>query len=310
MPFSKREFFYLKFFLLLLGVFLTTSSIAQQTITGRVSDSISTQGLSGINVLVKGTTRGTTTDVNGNFQIAASRGDVLVVSAVNYATQELQVGSSPVVNIVLSSKNAQLNEVIVIGYGSRRRKDVTGAVSSVAATEIEKSTSASPELAMQGRMAGVLVNTPSGNPNDRVSVLIRGVNSFNSPTEPLFVVDGVPIQDPAVGTRQAVISDLRTPQNIFNLIDPNDIESISVLKDASAAAIYGVRAANGVILITTKRGKTGKPRIELNAYYGVQNTTSEKVDLLNTQQYVDFYRQAYAANPNMDNGVPVPFEDV
>jgi TonB-dependent SusC/RagA subfamily outer membrane receptor len=269
---------------------------AQQTIRGRITDSTSSQGLPGINVTVRGTTRGTVTDANGNFSISANRGDVLQVSAVNYNTQQITVGDNAIVSLALSPRSAQLNEVVVIGYGTRQRKDVTGAISQVGSKEIEKSTAVTPELALQGRAAGVFVQSGGGDPQARATVRIRGVNTFGN-AEPLYVIDGVPIYEGGSGVTSGATGDIRSPINIFSMINPNDIESISVLKDASAAAIYGVRASNGVILITTKRGKAGRARVEVSTSFGVQNIT-KTFKTLNTQQYYDLVREAYAANPN------------
>ena len=318
MPFFKKvlQCFHFKFFLLFLSVSITTLCFAQQTVTGKVTDNNTTQGLAGINVVVKGTTRGTITDANGNFSIVASPGEVLEITAINYTPQEITVGTTTSLsNIVLASRNAQLNEVVVIGYGQRQRKDLTGAYGIVGEKEIGKSTYAAPELALQGRLAGVQVSTPGGNPNSRTSVRIRGVSTFTNSTtpgsnDPLFVIDGVPITEGGLGNPDAVVRDVRTPNNPLALINPNDIESITVLKDASAAAIYGVRAANGVVLITTKRGK-GRPKIEFNASYGVQNAVEEGKRVLTTQEYVALYNEAYLNNPNRTSGgAIVPIGDV
>jgi len=282
-------------FTLLLFLSSNAFLIAQQTLRGRVTDSISNLGLPGINVTVKGATSGAVTDVNGNFSIAASRGSVLVISAVNYLTQELTVGDNSMVNIALSSKNAQLNEVIVIGYGQRQRKDVTGAVSSVGARDIEKITAISPEFALQGRAAGVFVSAGGGDPQARATVRIRGVNTFGN-AEPLYVIDGVPLYEGGSNITTGGIGDIRSPINIFSMINPQDIESISVLKDASAAAIYGVRASNGVIIVTTKRGR-GRPKVEVTSSMGVQNVR-KTYSVLNTAQYYALVKEAYNANPD------------
>ncbi|MGL6267756.1 MAG: SusC/RagA family TonB-linked outer membrane protein, partial [Chitinophagaceae bacterium] len=222
------------------------------------------------------------------------------------SVEMLAAENMPAINIL--SQSSSLSEVVVVGYGERRKKDLTGAVSSMNAKDIQKSTALTPELAMQGRMPGVFVSTPGGAPNARPTVRIRGVNTFGY-AEPLYVVDGVPITEGGQGITDGVVGDLRSPINLFTMINPNDIESISVLKDASAAAIYGVRAANGVILITTKRGKTGRPKVSFSGSFGWQNIPS-KIPVLNTQQYVSLYEEAYNNNPNINGGVPVPFADV
>lgn len=293
--FTTVSFWYKSVFTFLFAM-SATLLVAQQTVRGRITDSTSNTGLSGINVTIKGTTRGTITDANGNFTIAASRGDVLQVSAVGYLAQEITVGNNTTINVPLTGRNAQLSEVVVIGYGTRQRKDVTGAVSQVSAKDIEKSTAVSPELALQGRAAGVFVNAGGGDPQARPTVRIRGVNTFGF-AEPLYVVDGVPIYEGGAGVTTGATGDIRSPINVFSMINPNDIESISVLKDASAAAIYGVRASNGVILITTKKGKSGRPKVEVASYYGVQNIP-KTYNVLNTQQYYGLVREAYNNNPD------------
>jgi TonB-linked SusC/RagA family outer membrane protein len=307
MPSSKTisKFLQLKGLFLLMAVASSILGYAQQTVRGRVTDSASSQGLSNINVTVKGTTRGTTTNANGDFRIAAAQGDVLVISAVNYVQQEISVSSSTLGNIVLTSTNARLNEVVVIGYGQRQRKDLTGSVSQVTAKDIEKSTALSPELALQGRTPGVFVSSGGGDPQSRATVRIRGVNTFGN-AEPLYVIDGVPIYEGGSGVTGGATGDIRSPINIFSMINPQDIESISVLKDASAAAIYGVRASNGVILITTKRGKAGRPKVEVASTYGVQNIP-KTYDVLNTQQYFDLVKEAYLANPDANTSFEQKF---
>ena len=290
------QFFHSKFFLLFFAVLINTFCFAQQTVKGRISDSVSTQGLSGVSVIVQATKKGTVTDVNGNFSIAASPGDVLIISAINYVSREVAVEDNSELNITLSSKNLQLSEVIVIGYGSRQKKDVTGAVSSVGAKDIEKITSTSPEFALQGRAAGVFVAAGGGDPQSRATVRIRGVNTFGN-AEPLYVIDGVPLYEGGSGITGGATGDIRSPMNVFSMINAQDIESISVLKDASSAAIYGVRASNGVILITTKRGKNGRPKVEVAASYGVQNIP-KTFSVLNTQQYYELVKEAYDANPD------------
>ena len=303
-----------RYFLTLIALTLAGTAFAQQVVEGRVVDSSSNQGLSGISVVVKGTSRGTTTNTNGNFRIAASPGEILEFSSAGYNPQEVTVGTELVINVSMGVRSGQLNEVVVIGYGQRQRRDLTGSYGTIGEREISKSTNAAPELAMQGRIAGVQVNTPGGNPNARTSVRIRGVTSFTnsgSPgsNDPLYVIDGVPITEGGAGNPDPVIRDVRTPNNPLALISPTDIESITVLKDASAAAIYGVRAANGVVLITTKRGR-GKPRIEINAAYGVQNAVAEGKRLLTTPEYVALYNEAYGNNPDMSGGNPVPIGSV
>lgn len=300
--------------LLLFSFSLFTFSLsAQQTIkvAGRIVDNITKAPLSGASITVKGNTKtGAITTQDGIYSLEVPSNATLVISSLGYSNLEVPVNNQSLLNVSLVSESKELSDVVVIGYGTRQKKDLTGAVATTLAKDIEKSTASTPELAMQGRMAGVLVSTPSGNPNDRVSVRIRGVNTFNGVNDPLYVIDGVPLVEGVQGTRQAVLGDLGTPNNIFSIVNPNDIESISVLKDASAASIYGVRASNGVVLITTKRGKLGKPKIDVSAYYGTQSSLARPLDVLNVQQYVALYKEAYANNPDIDAGNPKPFGDV
>jgi len=275
--------------------------ILEVSVSGTVTDGETGEGLPGVNVVVKGTTIGTVTDLNGSYNIEVpSTESVLVFSSISFLTEEITVGNQAVIDVALSPDVQALEEIVVIGYGSREKKDVTTSISTISSETLTKSTvSMAPEMAMQGRMTGVLVSGNTGNPMDRPTVRIRGVNTWGS-AEPLYVVDGIPITELGSGIdgqEDARIADVRGPINIMTMIDPNDIESISVLKDASAAAIYGVRAANGVVLITTKKGKTEKPTVNFSARYGVQNIP-KTWDVLNTQQFVDFYDKAYAANPN------------
>jgi TonB-linked SusC/RagA family outer membrane protein len=267
------------------------------TVTGKVISQENNAGLPGVNVVVKGTTTGTTTNADGNYTIAAPANSTLVFSFIGYINEEVAVGNRSTININLAPDIKSLSEVVVIGYGERERKDLTGSISTVSSAEIEKSVAIQPELALQGRAAGVFVSTPGGNPNARPQVRIRGVGTFNF-ADPLYVVDGVPITEFGSTNISGVEADLRGNVNILSLINPADIESISVLKDAAAAAVYGVRASNGVVLITTKKGKQGKPRVEVTASRGIQNLR-KTYDMLNVQQFTQLYQEA-AENANQD----------
>lgn len=289
--FGKKNFFLLFF----LATFSLLANAQEKTYTGTVTGT-NNEPVAGATVMVKGSQNGVTTDAKGNYSIQAPQGSVLVISSVNYSPKEITTGASATNNIALVSANTEMEEVVVIGYGTRQRKDVTGAISSVSSKEIEKTTAMTPELALQGRAAGVFVSSGGGDPQSRPTIRIRGVNTFGN-AEPLYVVDGVPIYEGGSGVTSGAIGDIRSPINIFSMINPQDIESISVLKDASAAAIYGVRASNGVILITTKKGNFGRPRVELTAQYGVQNFP-KSISTLTTSQYFDLVRELYAANPD------------
>ncbi len=291
-----------------------TLSAQQQTVTGKVTEGPGGPGLPGASVVIKGTSTGTSTDVGGNFTLNASSDDVLVISFIGFETQEVRVGTQSVINVGLVASADQLAEVVVIGYGERERKDLTGAISSVGSENLSKSVYMNPELAMQGRMTGVFVGSTGGNPNARPVVRIRGVSTFNN-AEPLYVVDGVPLMEFGAGLG-GVEGDIRGGQNILNMINPGDIESISVLKDASASAIYGSRAANGVVLITTKRGKKGKPVVEFNGLRGVQNLPKQ-YKTLNTAGYTSLYNEMLNNDylyrtqqaPNADPTAPFAWDD-
>lgn len=294
---------------LLLGccLFLTATLYGQQrAVTGKVTDGSDGSSLPGVSVLVKGTTRGTATDATGGYSIEAASGDVLIFSFIGFETQEVEVGERTTINVALSTSVRQLGEIVVIGYGEREKKDLTGAISTMDSEDITKTVNMTPELAMQGRMAGVFVGTPSGNPFDRPNIQIRGVATWGY-SQPLYVIDGIPIIEGGAASSWAGHQDIRSPVNIMATINPNDIESISVLKDASAAAIYGVRASNGVILITTKRGKKGAPKIEFNAQRGFQNVPKQ-YDVLNTADYTALYQEAYANNPDEAANLPAEFK--
>jgi TonB-dependent starch-binding outer membrane protein SusC len=265
-------------------------------IKGTVKSSESSETMPGVNIRIKGSSQGTATDIDGNFTLEVASSSVLVFSLIGYKSQEMIVGNRNNIEIFLDLEVSNLSEVVVVGYGQRERKDITGAISQISSKEITQQVAMSPEMAMQGRMPGVFVGNPGSSPSARPEIRIRGVGTLGF-NDPLYVIDGIPVieggasSDP--GTRAR---DVRGPTNVLALINPNDIESISVLKDASATAIYGVRAANGVILITTKRGKEGKMQVDLTANTGVQNI-NQRYDLLNVQEYVDITHEAWRNRP-------------
>lgn len=240
---------------------------AQNTvITGKVVDETGSE-LPGVNILVKGTSQGTTTDFEGNYSINVPPGSTLVFSFIGYTPQEVVVGNQAVVNVTMTSDVTTLNELVVVGYGVQEKKDITGAVSVVDAEAFESRPNSQFGNLIQGKTAGVQVITPSGKPSAGFSMRVRGTNSISAGSEPLYVVDGVPT------------TDTRT-------INPSDIENITVLKDASSAAIYGAQGANGVVLITTKRGKSGAPRFDFSAYAGFSQPW-RTLKVLNSEQYRD-----------------------
>lgn len=265
--------FYVSRVVFLLALMLTLSWVAfgqDRKVAGTVSDAKG-GGIPGVSVVIKGTTTGTTTDVNGAFSLNVKGNADLVVSSVGYKTVNVSLGNRSSVAITLEDDVSQLNEVIVTGYASQRKKDITGAVTVVGAKELTAVPSASLTQMLQGRAAGVTVGNDNS-PGGGTMVRIRGFGSINN-NSPLYVIDGVPTQ----GT--------------LNQINPSDIESMQVLKDASAASIYGARAANGVVIITTKRGGEGEPKINFDMYTGVQDV-GKTLDLLNTKELGQYYYES------------------
>ncbi|ALJ03735.1 SusC/RagA family TonB-linked outer membrane protein [Pseudalgibacter alginicilyticus] len=263
----------IKLLLLTLFVSVTSISWAQKEITGTVLDDQNIP-LSGANILVKGTTNGVSADFDGNFNINAEIGDVLEVSFLGMKTKEVVISNYQTIMIVLDVDAAQLDDIVIVGYGSQKRSDVTGAISSVKSESFNKGVVANAGQLLQGKVAGVNVTSTSGEPGSSQNIIIRGVGSLRSGTTPLYVVDGFALDNTGNGVAS----------NPLNFINPEDIQSIDVLKDASAAAIYGSRAANGVIVITTKKGKSGKTQMNLSVSTAF-STLTNKVDVFNAEEF-------------------------
>ena len=257
-------------------VVITDKSILQQLkVTGKVTDAITGEPLAGVNVVVQGTTIGVTTDVNGAYSIEAPNNNaVLAFSFIGYVTENMRVGNQATINIQLTAEVKNLEEVIVVGYGTKKREDVTGSVTSVSKSRLAEVPVTNVLQSVEGTVAGLNITTTSSVPGSTPAVLIRGQNSITAQTGPYIVVDGIPL--------------IKTAGSSINDINPNDIASIEVLKDASATAIYGVMGSNGVILITTKRGSTGKPVIRYNAYTGFENL-AHILKPRNGAEYVEKY---------------------
>jgi len=269
-------------------VVLVNVSLAQtKTVTGKVTDSKG-EAVPSATVTVKGTRTSTTTANDGSFRISVPSGsNTLVISSVGYTTKEVDISGTESVSVSLETSNAALNEVVVTGYGTSRKKDLTGSISSVKAKDFNQGALASPDQLIQGKVAGVQITNNSGAPGGEVSVRIRGNNSIRTGNQPLIVVDGVPLDGrsprPGLGGLSGGLGDL-PGANPLSFINSSDIASIDVLKDASAAAIYGSRGANGVILVTTKRGQSGAPKLDVNVSTGVSNIL-KKLKVLDAATY-------------------------
>lgn len=258
--------------LLLFSTSLTHAFAQSSSVNGSVTDEEG-EGLPGVTVLVKGTTNGTVTDIEGNYSLnVADAKSTLVFSYIGFKSQEVPVGNNTLLNITLATDSKQLEEVVVVGYGTQKKSDLTGAISSVGAKDIEKAAPVNATQALQGRASGVLVTSNSGAPGGEGAIRIRGVGTINN-NDPVYIVDGMFVSS-------------------INFLSPSDISSIEVLKDASATAIYGSRGANGVILVTTHKGKSGKPVIVFNANVGV-SSPANITEMVNNDQYFDYVRTAY-----------------
>ena len=255
-------------------------------ITGKVTDS-SGGFLPGVSVVIKGTTNGTVTDADGNYSLGnVPPNATLSFSFVGMKKQEVVIKSNSTINIVLEEETVDLEQVVVVGYGTVKKSDLTGSITTVSTKELKSTSVLSADQAIQGRATGVLVVNNSGAPGSPVAIKVRGIGSFGN-SDPLYVVDGMPVKDASFGKDD-------NPSGI-NYLNPNDIESIQVLKDASSAAIYGTRGANGVILITTKRGKSGEMRVDVENYMGVQSLT-KNIDVLNAQDYATLFNEIKTDN--------------
>ena len=280
------------FYTMLLLLCVTVCSAQNVPIRGTITDA---QGsLSGVNIQIKNSPITTVTDANGNFEIQASPEDTLIVSFMGYVTIEQRVGSKTRFDLILVEDATALEEVTVnAGYYKVKDKERTGSIASIKAADIEKQPVTNVLATMQGRMAGVAVTQDSGIPGGGFNIKIRGQNSLRfEGNEPLYIIDGVPYSSETIGFR-ATASITQGSSSPLNSINPSDLESIEVLKDADATAIYGSRGANGVVLITTKKGKSGKTRFNINSSTGYGKVT-RFVDLLNTEQYIKIRKQAFA----------------
>lgn len=260
---------------------LSKALLVEETVDGTIVD-VNGEPIPGATVIVVGTNTGTVTDIDGNFSIDANEGDVVRISFIGYKSQSITIGNQSVLSITLQEDQSSLDEVVVVGYGSQEKRNITGAISSLDEKSIREIPVASAVEAMQGQVAGVDIVSSGGRPGQNPQILIRGRRSISASNDPLYVIDGIP-QTSATSA-------------IFD-INPQDITSMEVLKDAAATAIYGSRGANGVIIITTKRGSTGKTTVSYEGYYGISNVTN-MVDMMNGQQYAAMKREARRWDPS------------
>jgi TonB-linked SusC/RagA family outer membrane protein len=285
---------YVSALLLALLLYLPFSAQAQVAVTGAVKDSTSADPLMGVSVMLKGTSTGVQTDINGKFKINAPTGGILIFRYIGYKEQQVTVEGNTV-NVRLASLSQGLKEVVVVSYGTQTRREITGAISSINTKEVKDMPVANIGQKLQGKFAGVQINQNSGTPGAEMSIRVRGAASINAGNNPLIVIDGFPSQ-----------SGLQT-------LSPDEIESISVLKDASASSLYGSRAANGVVLVTTKQGKNGIKTLDFSAYTGVQSVPDRgKPDLMNAEQFAEFKKEFYEDKVTYEGytgGVPAVYQN-
>ncbi|MEN9859129.1 MAG: hypothetical protein RIT50_1251 [Bacteroidota bacterium] len=278
-----------KLLLLLMAFTVSAAQVFAQgkVVTGKVSDEKDGAPLNGVSVVVKGTSIGTTTSKDGLFSINVPAGaTTLVFSFVDFTSTEVVIGGKSVINVALTSEDKAMSEVVVVGYGTQRKRDLTGSVTQVKAADLQNRPIQGPDQALRGQVAGVTVTQSSGTPGASLNVNIRGTGSINASSQPLYVVDGIPLN---TGSYSQIGVGGQTLNSLAD-INPNEIESYEVLKDAAAVAIYGSRAANGVVLITTKRGANKKTKVNVNSYYGISDAYNT-IPVLTGPQYVELLQE-------------------
>lgn len=282
----------LQLFSMLLFVLMTFQSHGQNIeISGTVVSDDDGGPLPGVNVILKGTTKGVLTDANGKYSISAPSNGTLTITYIGFKSQEVAINGRTIVNITLVSDLQALDEIVVTGFGSQIKRELTGNIAKIKMSEVSDMPMTTFEQGLQGKAAGVQINQGSGKLGQTMRISVRGQSSVSASNEPLYVVDGIPLTQDTE----------RRSTNLLADINPQDIESVEILKDASAGAIYGARAANGVVLITTKSGKSGRTNVNFGVQFGSSKPTNI-VKFLNTEQYVNFYRQA-AGNADVLDGV-------
>jgi len=302
---------------------VANNAVQQKTISGKITDG-SGQPIPGANIVEKGTTNGVQSDFDGKFSLnVKSEKSILVVSYIGFTTKEIPLNGQSNIVIKLQEDSAKLEEVVVVGYGSVKKKDLTGAVVSVGAEKLEGRSNTNVLQSLAGQATGVQITQSQGAPGLAPTVKVRGASSINAGTTPLYVIDGIPLEDSSTNSTDTGIttgSNLSFNRNPLNFINPNDIESIDILKDASSAAIYGSRGANGVVIITTKQGKAGKTKIDATIETGFSHV-NRTTKMMNASEFIAFNTAArnnswatiVAATPSATRGlnvtVPVEFSD-
>ncbi|HEU4633776.1 MAG TPA: SusC/RagA family TonB-linked outer membrane protein, partial [Flavisolibacter sp.] len=268
-------------------------SAQDRVISGKVTD-VAGNGIPNVSVTVKGSNIGVTTNADGSYSLQVpANAKTLVFSSVGYAAQEVAIANLNTANVSLQSTAANLNEIVVIGYGTARKKDLTGSVTAINAKDFNKGAITTPEQLISGKVAGVQITSNGGAPGSGSTIRIRGGASLNASNDPLIVIDGVPIDNGGIaGTANALA-----------LVNPNDIESFNILKDASATAIYGSRASNGVIIITTKKGRSGKPKFNFSTQNSI-STLPKKADVLTANEIRDIAQKDYERRVAAGGGIP------
>ena len=299
-----------------------TQAIQQNdnTVRGIIKDAAG-EPIIGASILEKGAANGTVSDYDGNFTLNVPAGTTLTISYVGYKTQEVKVLPGKFLDIILQEDSEALDEVVVVGYGTVRKRDLTGSVASVGADKLKERSYGNALQSMAGQVSGVQITQTQGAPGMAPTVKVRGSSSINAGTAPLYVIDGIPLEDNTASSGDnGSSSNMTFNRNPLNNINPNDIESIEILKDASSAAIYGSRGANGVVLITTKRGKAGKTNIEANYEFGLSRV-NRRIEVMNATEWIDFeiaarnntWATTLKNNPNAvrgnDTAIPVEFSD-
>lgn len=283
----KYNLLQFKFFIpVMVGILLIFSNAVYAqpiAISGTIKDANTGEPIIGANIVEKGTTNGTITDVNGKFSLSVSPNATIVIRYVGYKTQEIPVENTRTFNIRLEEEAIQLGEVVAIGYGTVKKTDATGSVTAIKPNAMNKGQVTNAQDMLLGKIAGVNITTGGGTPGTGATIRIRGGSSLNASNDPLIVIDGLPIDN----------NGIKGVANLLSTINPNDIESFTVLKDASATAIYGSRASNGVIIITTKKGeKTGKPKVTYDGNVSV-STLNKRIEVLNGDEFRALVRTVY-----------------